>query len=130
MVSPGIESTKSIMIADTYRLILTEGIFTVLLGIAVFFLLPDCKYTSFSSKWIFDIICYSSIDCSLALRKREVVHPSSTTNQLTAHTRERFRLEGVRNHIQRLQALALSQYLGILYHWYNRANFLSTNCNC
>jgi hypothetical protein len=35
------------ILANTPRLILTEGLFTVLLGIYTFFFLPDCKITFF-----------------------------------------------------------------------------------
>jgi hypothetical protein len=58
------------------RLILTEGIFTVLLGIFVIFFLPDCK--NFTREYLIQLSdkLSSSFECILAFREREGLYPS------------------------------------------------------
>ena len=66
------------------RLILTEGIVTIVLGIAVYFLLPDCRYLDRTSSLQIHADCrISPLNGKVALARGKSIHSKPASHQFS-----------------------------------------------
>lgn len=104
-----------------------EGLITIIFGVILYFLLPDCKSSCQSGSMSETNTRSSPTNSTMAHRKRESLHPSPAPKERSPRSRKQ--LQFPRNHhsIERLQDVALHTLLGNLYRRNFRPNLLSTN---
>jgi hypothetical protein len=108
------------------RVFLVEGLVTIIFGVVLFFLLPDCKSSLISPEA--KLTDVSSSNSQMAHRKGKSFCASQITKQCTSTSREKLQFPGNHHLIERCQDVAFHLLLGNLHSWDFRAVILPTYC--
>lgn len=117
-------SSSSATNAEISRLFLVEGIATVIFGVAIWFLLPDCKHSSLNRYIPTANTVNSPRDGIVVNREREEIHPGPTPIQRPSS--QRAELQTPRGHRvpEGSKAVAVYLHLGDLYCRHARRDIL------